>query len=251
MVIITHNESNNIQPCIQSCLEHFSRLLSFEILVVDSQSTDMTAKMAKKLGARVLTHAWLGYAQQKNFAFEHIRGQWILSLDADERLTAELASEISKELKSQTNYNGFQIARKTFFAEQWIRHAGWWPDFQLRLFRKGFGKFNSRKVHESLEVQGSIKKLKYPMLHYSYRSISHYFQKMEIYTTLAASQVSNAKKKWCFFHILFDPPFVFIKMFILKLGFLDGWIGVIVCGLSACNSFIKYIKVFELNRLDY
>ena len=171
VVVITLNEEKNIVRCLKSL--QFSK--KPEVLVVDAQSKDKTAAAAKKLGARVVVRPWKGYSDQKNWTFSKVKGDWILSLDADEELTPALAQEIEKTVSEAfSGVDGYFINRRAFFLGQWIKHCGWWPDAQLRLIRRGKGKFSNRPVHEGLEVKGQTRTLEEPMNHYTYSSIAQY-----------------------------------------------------------------------------
>jgi glycosyltransferase involved in cell wall biosynthesis len=240
IVVITLNEEKNIVRCLES--------LSFskkpEVLVVDAQSKDKTVRVARKMGAKVLIRGWKGYSDQKNWAFTKCRGGWILSLDADEELTPALAQEIEATVsKPAAGVNGYFIKRRAFFLGKWIRHCGWWPDAQLRLIRRGKGKFSNRPVHEGLEVKGKTLTLAEPMNHYTYHSIDQYLEKMERYSNLFVLSAKEKKRKFWWAYLAFMPGWTFLKMFFLKLGLLDGWRGMQVCGLSAYHEYVKYKKL--------
>lgn len=240
VVVITLNEEKNIARCLKS--------LGFkakpEVIVVDAQSKDKTVALARKMRARVFTRRWKGYADQKNWAFTKCGGNWILSLDADEELTPELCREIEGKLAEAPKADGFFIKRRAFFLGKWIRHCGWWPDAQMRLIRKGKGKFSNRPVHEGLEVKGPALELAEAMNHYTYDSIPQYLEKMERYSDLfLLSDSAKRKKKLWLAYLLFMPGWQFFKMYFLKLGLLDGWRGLQVCGLSAYHEYVKYRKL--------
>lgn len=240
IVIITLNEERNIVRCLKS--------LTFkkrpEVLVVDAESRDRTVAMARKLGAKVLTRRWKGYADQKNWAFGKVHGDWILSLDADEELTPDLVYEIEAVMtEAPKELDGFFIKRRAFFLGKWICHCGWWPDAQLRLIRRGRGKFSDRPVHEGLEVKGATSVLKMPMNHYTYDSIAQYLQKMDRYSDLFVQSASAKKRNFWLAYLLFQPSWVFLRMYLFKLGFLDGWRGLQVCWLSSYHEYVKYAKL--------
>lgn len=240
VVIITLNEEKNIVRCLKS-LRFIKKV---EILVVDAQSHDRTVATARKLGARVLARAWKGYADQKNWAMAKVKGDWILSLDADEELTPDLVREIEKRLGDvPQEMDGYFIKRRAFFLGKWIRHCGWWPDAQLRLIRRGKGKFSNRPVHEGLEVKGVTGTLAEPMNHYTYDSIAQYLEKMERYSDLFVQSASMKKRDFWWAYLLFMPGWMFLRMFLLKLGFLDGWRGLQVCWLSSYHEYVKYAKL--------
>jgi glycosyltransferase involved in cell wall biosynthesis len=155
VVIITLNEERNLKRCLRSLVFSKKIFSKTEIIVVDGQSTDKTAPLARAMGAKVLFHPWMGFSKQKNWAMQKAKGDWILSLDADEELTPELIGEIEKKVSATPiGVDGYFIRRRAFFLGKWIRHCGWWPDSQLRLVRKGEGWFTHRPVHEGMEVRG-------------------------------------------------------------------------------------------------
>jgi glycosyltransferase involved in cell wall biosynthesis len=246
IVIITLNEERNIGRCLQSI--RFSRKLfpRQEVIVVDAQSSDPTASIARKLGAKVYLRPWKGYSDQKNWALAKCKGDWFLSLDADEELTPQLIKEIeAKILETPEGIDGYFIKRRAFFLGKWIRHCGWWPDAQLRLIKRGTGKFTDELVHEGLEVKGKTLQFDEPMNHYTYDSIRQYIEKMNRYSDLALFDLKPKKKKFWQFYVLIAPFLTFIRMYISRKGFLDGWHGLVVCGLSTFHDFCKYAKLWE------
>ena len=246
VVIITLNEERNIARCLKSLRFSKKVFQQVEIIMVDAQSHDKTTTVAKQLGAKVFTRAWKGYGDQKNWALAKAKGNWILSLDADEELTAPLIAEIEKALKQNPErVDGYFIKRKAFFLGKWIRHCGWWPDAQLRLFKKGKGAFTSEPVHEGLEVMGETIELNEPMNHYTYESIHQYLDKMNRYSDLSVQEIKQKKKTFWKFYITVAPFLQFFRMYISRRGFLDGWHGLVVCGLSAFHDFCKYAKLWE------
>jgi glycosyltransferase involved in cell wall biosynthesis len=243
IVVITLNEEKNIGRCLKSLKFSKNIFSKPEILVVDALSKDKTGSLARKLGAKVFLRPWKGYADQKNWAFGKTKGKWILSLDADEELTPELCREIERKVTHNEAVDGYFIKRRAFFLGKWIKHCGWWPDAQLRLIKKGKGKFSNRPVHEGLEVKGKTGVLREPMNHYTYDSIGQYLEKMERYSDLFLLSASQKKKNLWLAYLLFMPPWIFFKMYGLKLGFLDGWRGFQVCALSAYHEYVKYRKL--------
>ena len=244
VVVITLNEERNIGRCLKSV--DFSRkpFPKKEIIVVDALSGDKTPALARRWGAKVFSRRWKGYSDQKNWAFGKTTGNWILSLDADEELTPGLVREIEDKIAfTPKEVDGYFIKRRAFFLGRWIRHCGWWPDAQLRLIRRGEGKFTNRPVHEGLEVKGLTLELDEPMNHYTYDSIGQYLEKMERYSNLFLLTASKKKRRFWWAYLAFMPGWVFFKMSILKLGFLDGWPGLQVCGLSAFHEYVKYAKL--------
>jgi glycosyltransferase involved in cell wall biosynthesis len=246
IVIITLNEERNIARCLKSL--RFSKKVfgRIESIVVDAQSRDKTTAVARQLGAKVFTKAWKGYGAQKNWALAKARGEWILSLDADEELTTSLISEIEKTVSQNSKeIDGYFIKRKAFFLGKWMRHCGWWPDAQLRLFKRGRGAFTIEPVHEGLEVKGKTSELDEPMNHYTYDSIHQYLEKMNRYSDLSIIDIKQKKKTFWKFYVTVVPFLTFFRMYISRRGFLDGWHGLVVCGLSAFHDFCKYAKLWE------
>ena len=248
IAIITLNEEKNIARCLDS-LRFSSRIFGkVQVVVVDAQSQDKTALVAKKKGALVYRRAWQGFGNQKNWALDRCRGDWILSLDADEELTDELIAEIERVLpQAPRELKGYRLKRRAFFLGRWIRHCGWWPDSQLRLIRKGGGRFSNEPVHEGLSVAGPTPDLKEPMNHYTYDSIFQYLEKMNRYSNLAVLKVKKKKKIFWVYYLTAAPFFTFAKMFILKAGFFRRLARLfVVCGLSAFrDDFAKYAKLWE------
>jgi glycosyltransferase involved in cell wall biosynthesis len=246
VVIVTHNEENNIEDALRSAVDFE------EIVVVDSFSTDRTVEICKKYTDRIYQHEWPGYAKQKQKAVDYAQGTWVLILDADERVTPELRKEISEKITSHSSSlsslpcDGFYIQRKNFFLGRWIRHSGWWPDSILRLFKKGKGILEDREVHEKVVVNGIVENLKGCLEHYTYRTISDYIRKMEIYSTLAAREIRKKAGRPGLASLLCKPGFTFFKMYILRLGFLDGMHGMLLAVLYGYYTFLKYAKAWEL-----
>ena len=189
---------------------------------------------------------WKGYSEQKNWALGRLKGDWIFSLDADEELTPELIREIERKiLETPQEVAGYFIKRRAFFLGKWIKHCGWWPDAQLRLARAGTGRFTDEPVHEGLEVKGRTLEFNEPMNHYTYDSIRQYIEKMNKYSDLALLNMKPKKIRSWWFYVTVAPWLTFFRMFISRKGFLDGWHGLVVCGLSAFHDFCKYAKMWE------
>ncbi len=246
IAIVTLNEQKNIGRCLRSL--NFSRdcFPRQEILVVDAGSRDETASIARKLGAKVFTRPWKGYSDQKNWALAQCKGDWILSLDADEELTPELIAEMEAAVpRTPPDVDGYFLKRRAFFLGKWIRHCGWWPDSQLRLIRRGSGRFTDEPVHEGLEVGGKTLELTEPMNHYTYDSIRQYLKKMNRYSDLSLQLPQPKKVRHWRFYMTVAPFLTFFRMYVSRRGFLDGWHGLAVCGLSAFHDFCKYAKLWE------
>jgi glycosyltransferase involved in cell wall biosynthesis len=243
VIVITHNEEKNIEACLQSVV--WAR----EIIVVDSQSTDRTLELAKKYTGKIFVREWMGYAGSKNFALQQCTSGWILWLDADERVTPELASEI--QLKVNTNdqkYSAYEFARRAYFLGKWIKHSGWYPGYVTRLFRREKVKFDDSAVHEKVVIEGEINRLNYDLLHFTDETLYHYLNKFNRYTTLAVEDMQRAGKIFSLYDILIRPSFLFLKMYIFRRGFLDGMHGFVLALLSASYVFVKYAKLDESQK---
>lgn len=238
VIIITHNEEKNILACLSNVK------WADELIVVDDFSTDNTKKLAEEFGAKVFQVKWQGYGKQKNYALSLANGDWILSLDADERVTPELAEEI-QAVVPHSQMDGYQISRKAYFLGKWIRHSGWYPDYCLRLFRKDKAGFVEKPVHEFVELNGRMGQLKGALLHYTDTCLEHYLHKLCCYTTLAADELATKNKKASLWDIIIRPSFIFVKMYILKKGWMDGIHGFILAVLSSFYVFVKYAKLWE------
>lgn len=242
-LVITADEERNIRDCLST--------LSFadEIVVVDSGSADKTARIAaEEFGARVFVNPWPGYGAQKNFGMDRATGDWILVVDADERVTPELRMEISAVL-SGAGVGGpeaFQVPRKNFQYGRWIAHGGAYPDWQLRLFRKGKARYNDVEVHENMIVEGAVGYLRSPFLHYTERDTSERIAKLDRYTTLSARE---RRKRWRgrtgWSHLLLHPAATFFKFYVLKRGYRDGVPGFVYGASGAFYTFLKYAKLEE------
>lgn len=239
-VVITQDEESNIKRCLQSLQ------MADEIIVIDSGSTDRTVEISESMGARVYPKQWTGYGPAKKEGVSKASGKWIISLDADELLSPELAKEISGTVLLETENSGYYIKRKTNFLGRWIYHCGWYPDYVLRLFKKANGDFNDSVVHEKVVLNGKAGYLKGEILHYSYKNVEQYFKKFNNYTTMGAEQAYKSGKKAGWYHIAFKPPVAFIKHYIMKRGFLDGLEGFIISVLSAIAVMVKYSKLKEI-----
>lgn len=240
VTIITLNEEANIRDCLESVR------WADEIIVSDSGSADRTVEICREYGAKVSIDAWQGFGKQKNLCGDKARNKWILNIDADERVTPELREEISRTVDGDKA--GYFIPRKNYFGDKWIKHSGWYPDHNLRLYRKDLGRFLDRYVHESVAVNGPKGYLKNPMVHRTYRDVSDYLARMEKYSTLAAEEMLNTGKNAGIIDILLRPPFTFFKMLILKRGFLDGTAGVILSILYSSYTLAKYAKLWEMKK---
>ena len=244
VIVITHNEEKNIVECLESVA------WAKEIIIVDSSSTDRTVEFAKQFTRKVFVTEWKGYAGAKNYALDNSTSEWILWLDADERVTPELALEIQSIINDISKiFTGFEVARRAYFLGKWIKHSGWYPGYVMRLFKRGKVRFDDSRVHEKVNIDGAIGRLKHDLLHYTDDTLYHYLIKFNRYTTLAAEDMKQAGKRFSLYGIIIRPPFLFFKMYILHRGFLDGMHGLVLAMLSASYVFVKYAKLWELETV--
>ncbi len=242
VVVITHNEEKNIVACLESAR------FATEIVVLDSGSTDRTVELARQFTDRVLSVAWEGFGRTKNRAVAAASQPWVYVLDADERLTPELRQEIEAVVAADGPLDGYRVPRRNFFCGRPIKHLGWYPDYSIRLFRKDKGRFVEREVHESVQVQGQVGTLRHPMLHYTYESLSDFLQRLDRYSTLAARELVKQGKKPRWGELLWRPLLTFVKLYILKAGFLDGRDGYTLAFLYSTYTLVKYAKARELRE---
>jgi len=241
VVIVTRDEEENIKEAIET-VRDFS-----EIVVIDSFSSDRTVEICRRYTEKVFQEEWRGYAKQKQAGIDRASLPWVLILDADERLTPELKSEISQAL-SDNRCSGFYVPRKNFFLGRWIRRGGWWPDYTLRLFKKDRAYMEDREVHEKVIVKGKTGYLKNPVEHHTSKSLSDFLSKMEAYATLSAREMEKEGHKPRFLSLALRPLMTFLKMFLLRRGFLDGAYGLILSLIYSYYTFLKYAKAWERLR---
>jgi glycosyltransferase involved in cell wall biosynthesis len=243
VVTLTFNEERNIASCLEGVR------WADQVLVVDSGSTDRTVDIAQGLASEVLQIEWKGYGQARNVALQKATCDWILWLDADERVTPELADEIRAVLREDDrSVAGYDLARRAYFLGKWIRHCGWYPGRIVRLFRRGTARFSETLVHEQLVLQGATRPLQHDLLHFTDSDLDQYFWKFNRYTTFAAQDLHAAGRRAGPADLLLRPPFMFLKMYLFKLGFLDGVHGFILCVVSSAYVFVKYAKLWDFSR---
>jgi glycosyltransferase involved in cell wall biosynthesis len=241
--IITLNEEENIAEALES-LDWAD-----EIIVVDSESTDRTVEIALRFTDKVITQKWLGYAAQKNFATEQATHDWVFNLDADERLSPELKSQIATlKVADHLEVAAFEMPRKVYYLGRWIKHSGWYPDYKIRLYNRAKGHWQGKYIHESVTVKGEVQRLGGDLLHYTVRSASEHHQRLDRYTTLAAQEAFEKGRRASFATMVIAPFATFIKSYILKLGFLDGIQGVAIAYFAGHYVFIKNLKLWELQN---
>jgi glycosyltransferase involved in cell wall biosynthesis len=237
--IITFNEEDRIGEALESlaCCD--------EIIVVDSGSTDRTREIAAARGARVIERRWEGYSKQKNFAAEQAKHDWILSIDADERLSIELADEIVSWKKDGASKRAFSIPRRVFYLGRWIRHSGWYPDRKVRLYDRRSCRWEGDFVHEGMKVDGATGRFQGDLLHFPYRDWNDHAERIARYTDLAAQAARSNGRRGNVLRLLFGPPFTFIKAFFFRAGFLDGWRGLAIAYMGARYVFQKEFRILR------
>jgi glycosyltransferase involved in cell wall biosynthesis len=245
--IITFNEQSNIKAACESVA------WADEVVVVDSNSTDQTRELAEACGARVITNAWPGFGAQKQFAVEQAKHEWIFSLDADERVSDELRNSI-QSLRSANESDladGYEIARRTYYQQRWIRGGGWYPDRQLRLFKKSKGRWKERHIHESVMMNpgARVGKLAGDLLHYTSQNAAHHHRMIgERYAPLAALQMFEDGRRTSVLGVASAGPAAFIRSLILKGGLRDGFAGFTIASFAAHHAFLKHLMLWEKQR---
>jgi len=243
-IVTTFNEADHIEECL-------SRLaFANELLVVDSFSTDGTPEIARRLGARLLQHEYGSAAAQKNWAIPQAAHDWVLIVDADERVTEELAAEIKGTIASPHARDGYAIRRRNFFLGREIRYSGWQHDWVTRLFRRDRARYVDRQVHSPLAVEGAVGRLRGCFLHHSYRSLDDYWPKLRRYARWNAQEAQRRGARVSPLHMMAHPPLRFLKSYLLQGGFLDGSYGLVVCLLNAVYAAAKDLEIWELQRKD-
>lgn len=243
-IVITFNEAANITECLESLK------WCDEIIVIDSTSSDNTCELARKFTNNITITGNLPYGEKRNIGIDKAAYDWILWIDADERISNELKEEITGLTNvTQAKCDAYLVNRRSYFINKFIKHSGWYPDYTLRLFRKSAGiRFDSSLVHEKAVYSGKPGRLKHDILHYTDRDFEHYIKKLNNYTSLSAEELYTKGRKASFFDIIFRPAFTFFKMYFLKLGILDGYMGLVLSTLSSVHVMTKYSKLYLLNK---
>jgi glycosyltransferase involved in cell wall biosynthesis len=239
VTVITRNEARHIGAALDSVA------WADERIVVDSGSTDETVAIAQAHGARVEVRDWPGYSAQKNAAARLAANDWILSIDADERVPPELGAEIRALLERGPSARGYRVPRVTRYLGRWIRATDWYPDYQLRLYDRRFGRWNGRPVHESIDLDGEPGLLRNDLQHYAYRDISHHLETIDRYTSLAADQAHVEGRRTTVLGAVVHAKLAFLRNYILRGGFKEGAVGLIVSLLNAYYVFLKLAKLWE------
>lgn len=250
VIIITKNEEKNIARCLESVK------FADEVILVDSGSTDKTCKIASEFkNTKIISAQWIGYVANKKIALEHTTHDWVFWIDADEIAPAQIQQEWKTLIQNPFFHEiaGVDLARRTYFLGHWVRHSGWYPNRTIRFFNKNRAHFSENVLHESIVIKDGFKigKFQTELLHYSYSSLYQYFDKMNRYGVWGAKEIIRKKKFVLLPQLILQPLWTFIRFYFLKKGFLDGRIGLIVCGGAAFSNFIKYANYFFLKKYGY
>jgi len=242
--IITFNEEKNIRDCLASVK------WMDEIIVVDAFSTDHTVNICRQYTDKVIQQEWPGHVKQKQFALEQATGGWILSLDADERLSDEAAQEIRGRLQHSTpKADGFTFPRQSYYLGRWIKHCGWYPDRKLRLVRRGKARWTGVDPHDKLVTDGKVEHLSGKIYHYVYHDIAHQLKTSDSFSRITAEQWHQQGKQSTLFPLLVRPPLKFLETYLWKGGVLDGMPGFIISVIASYYVFLKYAKLWELQKI--
>lgn len=246
-LVITYNEELYIEKCIQSLL-----CVCDEVIVVDSYSTDQTPEICKQLGVTFISHPYAGQIEQKNFALNQAKYEYILALDGDEVMSQELINSILKIKSHGKAQIGYEINRLTNYAGQWIRYGGWYPDWKLRLWKKSEGQWQGKNPHDQVILRNGQKpeKLQGHLLHYAFDSVNEHVLRIENYAQIGAQSAFDSGKRSSILLIVLSPIWKFVRDYFLKAGFMDGFLGFHIAILSAKSKFLKYEKLYKLQRLQ-
>lgn len=243
IVIVARNEALNIADCVRSAR------FADEVIVLDSGSTDGTAELARAEGATVIVTDWPGYGPQNNRGIDMVRGDWFFSLDADERITPELAAEIRQAI-DHAEVDGFRVPRISMYCGRWMRHGGWRPDYTRRLARRGKARFTEHFLHANLQVQGAVGTLSQPIVHYSFRNMEAVLEKVNRYSTASARDMADAGRRGSLSRAILHGLWAFVRTYVLRLGFLDGRWGFMLAVSNAEGTYYRYVKLWLSQRGD-
>ena len=240
-IVVCFNEEKNIGPCLESLR------WCDEIVVVDSFSTDGTVEICRRYTDRVLQRAWAGYREQKAYAHSQATKDWVLLVDSDERVTPELREEIGQALaRDKDMYSGYAVPRVVFYLRRWWWRGGWYPDYTVRLFRRGRATWGGTDPHEKVLVKGKVRYLQHPLHHFTYRDIEDHLQRINRFTSISARELRKRGRPWRLADALFRPAGRFLRCYFLKRGFMEGFAGFYVAVTAAMYVFLRYAKLWEL-----
>ena len=244
VIVIALNQEDNIVPCLETVR------WADDLVIVDSGSEDRTLELARGFTDRIFTIDWPGFGAAKNYALQQARGDWVFSLDTDERVSKDLQDEILSVVRGEGGFAGYRLPRKNYFGDRWVRYLGWYPDYTLRLFLRDKGRFRERAVHEEVVVNGPVGFLKAPLDHYSYASVSDYLVRQDRYAFLSAQEMLKEGRRPRTGELFWRPLSHFLKLYVLRLGFLEGRLGYTLALLSSLYNFLKYYYLRELLHED-
>lgn len=239
--IVVFNEERNIGECLET-----AKWMD-EIIVVDAFSTDQTMEICQQFTDKIFQRPWNGFGEQKNFSINHATSDWVFILDADERITPELRQEIEAVLNEVSTEGpvAYSVPRRNHYYGKWVKHAGCYPDWQLRLFRNGVGLLDDEEPHNKFVFKGERGILSHPLDHYTERTINDHFRKFRNFTTLAAQERAKTKSNTYWADLIVRPLFTFFKYYVPRKGFKDGMHGFLVSGFASMYTFVKYAKLYE------
>ena len=243
VIVPTYNEEANLRDCLDSVR------FADEILVVDSFSTDRTLEIARQMGVRILEHEYVYSARQKNWAIPQAEHEWVLLVDADERVTPGLRDEILDLLRTGPRADGYWIRRVNHFLGRRIRHCGWGGDTVIRLFRRDLARYQDRQVHAEIDLPGPLPVLAHPLEHHTFRSFAQYWRKLQMYSEWGAAQMYLEGRRAGALQVFLRPAGRFIRMYALRLGFLDGAHGLVLSMFGAFTVYLKYARLWEMTVL--
>ena len=242
VVVITKNEEKNISDCLKSAK------WADEIIVVDDQSQDKTVELARQLTDKVFVRKMDNEGRHRNWAYSQAAGDWILSLDADERVSEELSREIKEVLEKRESYNGYAIPIRTYIGTYWVRYGGWYPAGKLRLFKKGAFRYEEAEVHPRIFLDGNSRLLKGDIIHYGYRNLDHFYASLNAQTTLEAEKWFRENRKIGLLKLFRKMADRFLRRYLFKKGFKDGVMGLIIASADSLYQFLSFVKYWEKKR---
>ena len=242
VTVRTFNEESNIRECLESVA------WADEIIVVDSESRDATVEIAREYTDRVIVRPWAGHIATSQFATDQAKNLWVFSIDADERVSPALRDEILSLDLEHTPHDAFDMPRLHFFMQRWIKHSGWYPDRNIRLFRKDRCNWGGYAPHDKIQVPGSLARLKNDLYHYIYRDLAHFASTKNSYSTLTAIDHNRTGRRATLVHFTLRPLYAFFHRYLVRLGFLDGLAGFVISVMEAHCVFMKYVKLYEIQQ---
>lgn len=245
-IVVCFNEEKNIRDCLKSLR------WCDEIVVVDSFSTDRTVEFCREYTDRVIQRPWAGYRDQKAFAHSQATQQWVILVDSDERVTPALRDEIQRALQDDAGrHMGYSLPRLVFYLGRWWRRGGWYPDYDVRLFRRDKARWGGSDPHEKILVAGSVRRLEHPLHHFSYRNIDDHMERINRFTTISSRELRKEGGRWRLLDALLRPAYRFFRSYILKRGFMEGFAGFYVAVSAAVYVFLKYAKLWEIELEEH